>query len=112
MTDIDLHVTEPNGEVAYYGNNRTKIGGCVSRDFTRGYGPEEYMIKNAMPGKYKIQAKYYSNSRQDMSGATSLLLTLSTGFGKPNNEVHNLTAVRLSTNQSMVDVGEFEVKGT
>ena len=110
MTDIDLHVIEPSGEMAYYSNNRTRIGGCVSRDFTQGYGPEEYMIKCAMPGKYKIQAKYYSNSRQDLSGATSLLLTLSTGFGRPGEEIHRLTAVRLSTNKDIVDVGEFEVK--
>ena len=68
------------------------------------------MIKVAMPGKYKIRAKYYSNSRQDMSGATSLLLTLSTKFGVPGEEQHRLTAVRLSTNKDMVDVGEFEVK--
>ena len=53
MTDIDLHVIEPTGEKAYYAHNRTKIGGCVSRDFTRGYGPEEYMLKGAFPGAYR-----------------------------------------------------------
>lgn len=112
MTDIDLHVIEPTGEKAYYANNRTIIGGFVSRDFTRGYGPEEYMIKAAMPGCYKIQAKYFSNSRQDMSGATTLLLTLSTDFGRPETAEHRLTAVRLSSNKSIIDVGEFTVPET
>ena len=47
-TDIDLHVIEPSGERAFYGHNRTTIGGRVSRDFTQGYGPEEYMLRKAM----------------------------------------------------------------
>jgi uncharacterized protein YfaP (DUF2135 family) len=34
-TDIDLWVTEPSGEKAYYGHNCTTIGGLVSRDFTK-----------------------------------------------------------------------------
>ena len=43
-TDMDLHVVEPSGEEAFYSHNRTTIGGLVSRDFTQGYGPEEYMV--------------------------------------------------------------------
>ncbi len=35
----------------YYGRNRTPSGGLVSRDFTQGYGPEEYMIRVGIPGK-------------------------------------------------------------
>ncbi len=42
MVDIDLHVVEPSGEEAYFGHPRTRSGGCMSRDFTQGYGPEEY----------------------------------------------------------------------
>ena len=33
-TDMDLHVVEPTGEIAYYSNKNTAIGGLVSRDFT------------------------------------------------------------------------------
>ena len=47
LTDIDLHVVEPSGETAFYGHNRTVIGGLVSRDFTQGYGPEEYAVRRA-----------------------------------------------------------------
>ncbi|HNW37179.1 MAG TPA: trypsin, partial [Candidatus Ozemobacteraceae bacterium] len=48
MTDMDLWVSEPSGEKAYYGYNRTGIGGLVSCDYTQGYGPEEYLLKKAM----------------------------------------------------------------
>jgi Ca-activated chloride channel homolog len=33
MTNIDLWVTEPSGEEAYYGNQLTSAGGQVSNDF-------------------------------------------------------------------------------
>ena len=42
MTDIDLHVMQPDGDYAYYGNRYPKSGAEVSRDFTNGYGPEEF----------------------------------------------------------------------
>ena len=36
LTDVDLHVFEPTGEHAYYGHNRTSVGGLVSLDFRQG----------------------------------------------------------------------------
>jgi uncharacterized protein YfaP (DUF2135 family) len=38
-SDMDLWVTDPNGERAYYGNRLTYQGGRMSQDFTGGYGP-------------------------------------------------------------------------
>ena len=32
------------------------IGGLVSRDFTQGYSPEEYLVRRAAHGMYKIDA--------------------------------------------------------
>jgi len=81
-TDIDLHVVEPDGTECYYGHNRTTMGGLVSRDFRYGYGPEEYMIRFALPGKYVIKAKYYANNQQSLSGATTILLNIYTHFGR------------------------------
>ena len=60
-TDIDLWVIEPSGEKAFYAHNRTTIGGLVSCDFTQGYGPEEYLVRRAAPGIYKIEANYYGS---------------------------------------------------
>ncbi|HAE41133.1 MAG TPA: hypothetical protein DCG57_21235 [Candidatus Riflebacteria bacterium] len=59
QTDMDLWVMEPSGEKAFYSNPRTQIGGLVSRDFTQGYGPEEYMIRHARHGTYEIKTNFY-----------------------------------------------------
>ncbi len=37
-TDMDLWLTDPSGEKCFYQHNKTRIGGIISRDFTRGYG--------------------------------------------------------------------------
>lgn len=46
LTDVDLIVIEPSGEMCYAYNNHTAIGGMLSRDFTNGYGPEEYIVRH------------------------------------------------------------------
>jgi len=109
MVDIDLHVVEPTGEEAYYGHRNTRIGGMVSRDFTQGYGPEEYMLKVAPKGKYSIWTNYYSNSRQDMSGATSLLLSLYTDYGRGLKTKHQQVVLRLNKVNGRVDVGGITI---
>ena len=79
-TDIDLWVTDPNGEKAFYGNQLTYQGGRMSLDFTGGYGPEEFSLKRAKPGKYKIEAQYFGDRRQAVTGPTTLQVKLATHF--------------------------------
>ena len=43
-TDIDLWVTDPNGEKCFYSHSTTEIGGRISEDFTEGFGPEQFML--------------------------------------------------------------------
>ncbi len=81
-TDIDLHVIDPDGEEAYYGHRLTHQGGRMSADFTGGYGPEEFSLKKAKPGKYTVKAKFYGHNQQIVAPATTLMLTLTTNFGK------------------------------
>ena len=54
-TDIDLWVTDPNGERAFYGRQLTYQGGRMSRDFTGGYGPEEFTLRKPKAGKYRVK---------------------------------------------------------
>ena len=109
LTDVDLHVFEPSGEHAYYGHNRTEIGGLVSRDFTRGYGPEEYVLKRAMPGNYIIKAHYYGSHQQTLCGPCTVTVTVFTNFGRDTEKKQTLT-LRLDKPHNEVVVGEVTIE--
>jgi len=82
-SDMDLWVTDPNGEKCFYGHRATYQGGAMSADFTGGYGPEEFVLRDAKPGKYKVEANFFGDRQQIVTGATTLQLQLTTGFGSP-----------------------------
>lgn len=107
LTDIDIHVTEPSGEVALYSHNLTTIGGLVSRDFTQGYGPEEYCLHQAMTGTYKIEANYYGSQSAQLMGPVTVQAEVITHFGRPNEKRKSLT-LRLEEKKETVLVGEVE----
>ncbi len=108
-TDIDLWVTDPNGERTYYGNRLTYQGGRMSLDFTGGYGPEEFSLKRAKPGKYKVEAQYFGDRQQKVTGPTTLQVTLATKFGSSEQKDQSIT-LRLKGRSETIYVGEFEVK--
>ena len=108
-SDMDLWVTDPNGEKSFYGNRFSYQGGRMSPDFTGGYGPEEYSLKKAKPGKYLVQANFYGHRQQVVAGATTLQLKLQTGFGTAKAQEEVIT-LRLKGASEVVTVGEFEVR--
>ena len=108
-TDIDLWVTDPDGEKAFYGHRLTYQGGRMSLDFTGGYGPEEFSLKRAKPGKYKVEAQYFGDRSQSITGATTLQVKLATKFGTPEQQ-EQIVTMRLKGQREVVFVGEFEVK--
>jgi len=107
-TDIDLWVTDPNGEKAFYGHQLTWQGGRMSQDFTGGYGPEEFSLKSAKPGKYKVEAQFYGHRQQIVAGATTLSMKLATHFGTAKEQEKTVT-LRLRSQSEVVFVGEFVV---
>jgi len=109
-TDIDLHVLEPNGEEAFYGNRRTSIGGFVSEDVTTGYGPEEYLCKNAEKGVYKIKTNYFSSHRQSLTGATVVSATIYTDWGR-KNETRQILSLHLDKPRDNTFIGEVKFSG-
>ena len=108
-TDVDLHVTEPTGEEAYYGHRRTAAGGDVSRDVTDGYGPEEYMIRNAPAGSYRIRAHYFASHQQAVFGPATATATAFTDWGRPEQAFRTIS-IRLDKQKQMIDIGNFAVE--
>ncbi|RLJ99502.1 uncharacterized protein DUF2135 [Tenacibaculum discolor] len=105
-TDIDLWVIDPNGEKAYYKNQETAIGGRMSTDMTEGYGPEEFMLKNAIKGKYKIMIDYYADNVQKISGPTILKVNMFTNYGKKNEKKRTII-VKLEKQEDYIEVGNL-----
>lgn len=103
-TDIDLWVIDPNKEKCYYKYKRTKIGGLMSNDMTEGFGPEQFSLKKAIKGEYKIKAKYYSDSQQKISGPTFLKVSVFKNYGKKNEE-RVVKLVRLKNKDDVIDLG-------
>ncbi|MBI1373663.1 MAG: DUF2135 domain-containing protein [Phycisphaera sp.] len=108
LTDIDLWVIEPTGEKCFYSNNRTMIGGSLSRDMTQGYGPEEYAVHHALPGAYAIKANYYGSSTQNVVGPATLHVEIITDFGRPTEKRRAIT-VRLDDVKDVIDIGSVKV---
>ena len=108
--DMDLWVTDPKGEKCYYQNTITYLGGKISDDVTEGYGPEEFMIKKAMKGQYKVQVDYFGTHSQKQLMPVSLRITFYTHFGTPQQKQEE-TTVRLSNAKEVIEVGAFLVTG-
>jgi uncharacterized protein YfaP (DUF2135 family) len=80
----------------------------MSKDFTRGYGPEEFLLKKAIPGKYKIEVNYYGTSQQRAAGPPTISAKLITNYGMPNEKTESII-LRLKGSKSVVYVGELVV---
>ncbi|MBE6327494.1 MAG: DUF2135 domain-containing protein [Bacteroidales bacterium] len=108
-SDIDLWVTDPNGEKCYYAHQRTVIGGRLSEDITRGYGPEEFCIKEAKEGDYKIQVHYYGSTVQKKLQPVVVTAVVYTHFGTQKQEKQVLT-LQLANKKDVYDVGTVNFK--
>ncbi len=109
-TDVDLHVIDPNGEEVFYGRNLSYQGGAITRDATGGYGPEEFALRNAKPGKYRVEANFFGHRQQVLTSSTGLMLWLSSGFGTSAQQDQRTTLRLKSEGGQRVVVGEFEVR--
>jgi len=107
--DMDLWVTDPTDEECLFSNPLTYLGGKISKDVTQGYGPEEFMIKKAPKGTYKIAVDYYGTHSQKQLMPVTLRITFYTHFGT-DKEQKQETTVRLSNEKEVIEVGSFEFK--
>jgi Ca-activated chloride channel family protein len=108
-TDIDMWVSDPNGERASYANRLTYQGGAMSPDATGGYGPEAFSLKTAKPGKYGVEAQFYGQRQQVLSAGTTVMVRVTTGFGTPQAR-DEWTTLRLTRGQETVRVAEVELR--
>ncbi len=65
-TDLDLYVTEPSGDVIWFGNKFSTTGGQLDTDDQDGEGPENIFWPTdfARPGSYRVEVKMYSGNKE------------------------------------------------
>ncbi len=111
-TDIDLHVTDPNGETCFYSHKETVIGGRISQDITQGYGPEQFMLKKAVKGKYKVFVNYFGDSQVKAEGPSTIMVEIYTGYSGGSQQ-RQVTCLQMSketksAGNGLIQVAEFE----
>ena len=110
-TDIDLHVKDPNGEECYYGHKETLSGGHISRDITRGYGPEQFILKKAIKGKYGVFVNYFSDTKVKDEGPATVMVEIFTKYSD-NTEQRQVACFQMSkekkSDNGLIKIAEFE----
>ena len=109
-TDIDLHVKDPNNEECSYNRKQTSIGGRISADNTSGYGPEQFILKKAVRGKYQIYVNYYGDRQFTSAGPSTIMAEIFTKYAD-KTEQRKVVCLQMSnakTKDGKVEVAEFE----
>ena len=106
-TDMDLWVDEPTGERAIYNNPNTAIGGRLSNDMTRGFGPEEYLLHRAVDGEYVLRVNVYASDRLDPNGPTTVRVRLFRDWGRPTEKQETFAIELKKADEGAMLVGRF-----
>jgi hypothetical protein len=111
FSDIDLHVTEPDGETCNYSNMETKSGGRLFGDIQEGFGPELYVQSNLKErGDYKIEVDVYSPNQNRLSAPIKVLVEVFTDWGFSNEEYQAFTTVGRDSNQGKINVATITLE--
>lgn len=103
--DLDLHIIEPNGEECYYAHKETQAGARFSKDFTEGYGPEQYLIRNALKGKYQIKTNYFGERELTESGPATVMVEIyTTRAGKTTKTLKTIQLGKIKENEILAEI--------
>jgi tetratricopeptide (TPR) repeat protein len=105
-TDIDLHVIEPTNEECYYAHRDTQAGARFSKDFTEGYGPEQYLLRNAVKGTYIIKTNYFGERALTENGPTTVMVEVYTrkGNGTIERKLQTIQLGKVKENQNLAEI--------
>lgn len=80
-TDVDLYITEPEGETMWYGGSRTSNGLELDIDDTTGFGPEHGTLEvgpnsQVLEGEYIVRVHYFSDDGLgvDATGRVTIII--------------------------------------
>jgi hypothetical protein len=94
-----------------YSHKSTVIGGRLSDDFTGGFGPEQFLLKKAIKGKYQIQTNFFGERQVNIAGPTAIMAEVYINYatGKQERKIVVFQNQKNSTgNSDGILIGEFE----
>jgi tetratricopeptide (TPR) repeat protein len=110
-TDIDLHVKDPNSEECFFRNRETNMGGRISVDVQNGYGPEQFLLKKAVKGKYRVYVNYYGDRQFTYAGPSTIMAEIFIKYAD-KTEQRKVISLQMSNakkrDDGKVEVAEFE----
>lgn len=114
QTHIDMQITDPRGEMVTYNHNRSLIGGRLDAHEIMDYGPEQFLLKKGMKGKYTIQVDYWGDSNVSSTTEPATIMTeiyISYSTGKEERKIvcFNLSNANIDKAQKKVTIAEFEI---
>lgn len=106
-SNINMEVQEPDNAICSYQQSPTKKGGYILNPndwYYYNVGVNEYQLRHAVNGKYKLRANYYSGGYWANNVPSVMRVCVFRNFGQPNQsiEVENI----MMDNQ----YGEVEIK--
>jgi len=86
----------------------------VIADNTGGYGPEQFILKKAIKGKYRIYVNYYGDRQFTDAGPSTVMAEIFTKYSD-KTEQRKIVSLQMSNakkvergNKAKVQVAEFE----
>jgi len=86
------------------------MGGRISHDFTRGLGPEQFLLKKAAKGRYKVEVNYFGDTQVKLAGETSIMVEVYTNYGTQQQKRNVITLQMEKGAKGAVYVGDFDFK--
>jgi hypothetical protein len=109
QSNLDLRVQDPNGQFAAHQAQPTYQGGRLSANFMGGYGPEEFVLKQAKPGTYRISVNYAWDRRQSAAALPPVAqVRVFRNYGTPK-QVERIHTVRFQRAGQQTAVGELVI---
>ena len=108
-------IAEPDGKTCSYAKPESATGGRITKNdyYYRSYyysdDPEEYQVKQAQSGKYKIKLNYSDNGGYyyDVKVPTVIKITTFKNLGKPNQTIE-IENVIMDNQHGEVEIGEVK----
>jgi hypothetical protein len=107
-TDIDLRILDPNNEECSYRRRETSAGGRISADNTGGYGPEQFMLKKGISGKYHVYVNYFSDRQFTANGPPTIIAEIFTKYADSAEQRQIVSLQKSKTKKKGIEVAEFE----